>query len=92
MDKAPLAWMWKCECCDFSNAVGIERCSICGLPETHTSEQLEKYRQALPELKRLRKESNFVVDFFRSLSKTILRSFLWPNRPSKWFDDGPKGK
>ena len=75
---------WNCACCGFSNAVGFERCSICGLPNDHTPEQLEKYKQALPELKKLRKESNMAVDLLQTL---VSRKFLKrARRFLQWFD------
>jgi hypothetical protein len=76
---------WTCECCEFVNAIGVERCSICGLPELHTPDQLMKYQQALPELKQLRKESNFFVDLLKFFLRRVLLNrylrwtleFLW---------------
>ena len=68
--------MWRCECCGFSNAVGFERCSICGLPEEHTPDQLEKYKQALPEIRRSQKKSDLLEDLFTASIKSILKRFL----------------
>ena len=73
MDKNPHLWI--CECCEFVNAVGNGRCSICSLPEIHTPEQLEKYRQALPEFERLRSKSNGLVDLLRVFLKMIWKLF-----------------
>ena len=87
MNQEPLTW--NCECCGFSNAVGFERCSICGLPNDHTPEQLEKFNQALPELTKLRKESNIVVDFLQAFITLSYRGdkFLRSTRLFlKWFD------
>ena len=68
---------WKCECCGYLNAVGNGRCSICSLPEIHTPEQLEKYRQALPEFERLRSKSNGLGDLLPVLLKVIWKLFRW---------------
>ena len=85
MNQEPLTW--NCECCGFANAVGFERCSICGLPNVHTPKQLEKYEQALPELMKLRKESNMVVDLLQTFAVFFFRPgrFLrWINRFLRW--------
>ena len=60
--------IWKCECCNFSNPIENTRCSYCDLPKEHTAEQLEKYKQALPEFRRLGQDEN--------IFKSLLFSFI----------------
>lgn len=58
--------LWKCECCNFSNPDDFDRCSYCGLPKTHTLEQLQKYQQVLPEIK------SRDLNVWKSLFSTIM--------------------
>ncbi len=59
--------IWKCECCNYSNPNSFEDCSYCGLPKAHTFEQLQKYKEMLPQIKSTHSRG--------SLGQFLIRSF-----------------
>ena len=76
--------MWSCECCGLSNPNEFDRCSYCGLPAFHTSQELEKYKRGLPRIKS--KDQNIWIALGSTFLELLFtRRYTGYNRPFGWF-------